>query len=686
MANEVEVYIRSRSDPSGFVATTKGIEGIRQKIRDLSREKIRVDTDISAANTKLRALRAELKSGAGGRDKLVVQADVAAAERSLTELRDQVQAIGREKARLSIDASQAQAELKQTATAMDHTAARGEAMRGSLKRIGETAAGYLSANVVSRGIGALSGFLRGSTEAASNLGESLNAVQKIFGSSAAGIVAWGKANANSFGLSQRSFQELATPLGAFLKNTGMGMGDVSKSTIDLSKRAADMASVFNTSVSDAMEAIQSGLKGEQDPLEKFGVSLSAAAVQAEAMRLGLVKTTVDQNKLAQAQMRAQLAQRTYTKALKDHGPASDQVKRAQIGISTAQDALVKATGGATVALSKQDRTTAALSLIMNQTKDTAGDFASTSNQLANSQRIAAARSEDLKAQLGQKLLPVTLLITRAQLALVAVVSTKILPAFEAFGGWVSRNKELLLALGVGIVAVLVPAFIAWATSAGAAAASTLAAAAPIIAIGLVIAGLALIIIKLVKHWNGFRDAIIGGAAAVLGWLRRTWWQLLGILIRPFDAAVSFVVRKWDGIVGFFRGVPGRLAAAGAGMWDWIKNSFKSAVNAIIDWWNGLKFKAPTVHIPGTNLNVGGFTIGLPTLPHLASGGIVKARPGGTAVVLGEGGRDEAVVPLGSGMGGPMVLEIRSGGSRMDDLIVEIINKAARTGRLNQRSA
>ncbi len=37
-------------------------------------------------------------------------------------------------------------------------------------------------------------------------------------------------------------------------------------------------------------------------------------------------------------------------------------------------------------------------------------------------------------------------------------------------------------------------------------------------------------------------------------------------------------------------------------------------------------------------------------PHLAGGGIVRARRGGTLVNIGEGGRDEAVVPLPSGMG------------------------------------
>jgi predicted nucleic acid-binding Zn-ribbon protein len=675
--NEIEVVIKSTEQPAGFTATAKRVADLKTKMADLARQKIELSADTSKVSEELRQLRIKLKTATGD-DKIRIQADISAATEKLAALRQRAAAIGRERATISLDTTAAQAQLKQLGAAAQ-TAERGVSpLHATLKRVGETAAGFLAANVVSRGVTAFTGFVGGATTAASDLGESVNAVSKIFGSSAAGILKWGKDNAASFGLSQSAFNSLATPLGAFLKNTGMGMEDVGQHTIDLTKRAADLASVFNTSVSDAMEAIQSGLKGEQDPLEKFGVSLSAAAVQAEAMRLGLVKTSVDQGKLAIAQTRAQLAQRAYTKAVKDHGAASDQAKRAQIGVATAQDALTKAAGGSTVALTKQQQTQAALSLIMNQTKDVAGDFSSTSDQLANSQRIAAAQSENLKAQLGQKLLPVTLMVTRAKLALVDVVANKILPAFLSFGGWVSRNRELLAALAIGIVAVLVPAFISWAVAAGAAAIATIAAAAPIIAIALLIAALALGIMQLVKHWTAFKNAAIGAAKAVWDWIKRNWPYLLGMLTGPFGLAAAWIYRHWDAVVSFFKGMPRKMANLGAGMWDWIKNAFKSAINAIIGWWDNLEFTAPTVHIPGTNLNVGGFTIGLPDIPYLARGGIVKARPGGTMVMAGEGGSDEAVVPLDR-LGGEqrIVLEIHSGGGQFDALLVEAIRKAVR---------
>jgi hypothetical protein len=58
------------------------------------------------------------------------------------------------------------------------------------------------------------------------------------------------------------------------------------------------------------------------------------------------------------------------------------------------------------------------------------------------------------------------------------------------------------------------------------------------------------------------------------------------------------------------------------------------------------------------------------VPGLAGGGIVRARPGGTLVRVGEGGQDEAVVPLGGGggmSGGVVILELD--GVRLAEVLV-----------------
>ena len=169
-------------------------------------------------------------------------------------------------------------DLESAGRASDGAARQAGKFGDSLKQVGTIAAGVLAADAIKAGADKVVDLFKSTVDAASNLGESVNAVSKIFGANAAKIEEWADKNANSIGLSKRAFNELATPLGAILKNSGIDMDTVSAKTIELTERAADMASVFNTSVPDALSAVQAGLRGEADPLERYGVGLNAAGV------------------------------------------------------------------------------------------------------------------------------------------------------------------------------------------------------------------------------------------------------------------------------------------------------------------------------------------------------------------------------------------------------------------------
>lgn len=231
------------------------------------------------------------------------------------------------------------------------SAAKGSAKFGaSLKDVGKIAAGVLAADMFERAASSVKNFVTGAVAEAKDLGESINAVQKIFGKNADAVEDWAQRNSANIGLSMKAFNQLATPLGALLKNSGFDLNQVSDQTIKLTRRAADMASVFNKDVSDALEAIQAGLRGESDPLEQYGVSLSQAKVEARAL--------ADTGKTTTAQLSAQEIQ------------------------------------------------LARLNLIFDQTADSAGDFAGTSDQVANASRIAAAQIDNAKAALAASFLPV----------------------------------------------------------------------------------------------------------------------------------------------------------------------------------------------------------------------------------------------------------------------------------------
>lgn len=263
----------------------------------------------------------------------------------------------------------------------------------------QIAAGALGLALVGAAVGlgvlAVKGF-QSSVKAASDLGESVNAVSVVFGESAEKMADFGATAAEQVGLSTRAFNELATPLGAILKNAGIPLDQVTDSTIELTTRAADMASVFNTSVADALGAIQAGLRGEQDPLEKYGVSLSAVKVEEAAM--------------------------------------------AQSGKKNA------------AALTDQEKMLARMSLILKQTQANAGDFRNTSDGLANSMRIQAAQSENLAARIGEKLIPIQLRWNQAQFAITNFAAEHLLPVMnevaDAIGNIADRAAGFQKNLGL----------------------------------------------------------------------------------------------------------------------------------------------------------------------------------------------------------------------------------------------
>lgn len=70
------------------------------------------------------------------------------------------------------------------------------------------------------------------------------------------------------------------------------------------------------------------------------------------------------------------------------------------------------------------------------------------------------------------------------------------------------------------------------------------------------------------------------------------------------------------------------------------------------------------------------------VPKLAHGGIVRARPGGTMALLGEGGRDEAVVPLDAGVGGVTVNIYALDGQTAADATVRALTLLVKQGRIS----
>ncbi|MFZ4894633.1 phage tail protein [Plantibacter sp. Mn2098] len=93
-------------------------------------------------------------------------------------------------------------------------------------------------------------------------------------------------------------------------------------------------------------------------------------------------------------------------------------------------------------------------------------------------------------------------------------------------------------------------------------------------------------------------------------------------------------QAWDGIVQIFSGI-----------WNGITGVVKGVINGIIDLINGVIGGINEIASGVKNATGGAINLSIGTIPKLAQGGIIAARPGGMIATIGEGRYDEAVVPL-----------------------------------------
>jgi hypothetical protein len=189
-------------------------------------------------------------------------------------------------------------------------------------------------------------------------------------------------------------------------------------------------------------------------------------------------------------------------------------------------------------------------------------------------------------------------------------------------------------------------------------------------------------------WDGIKKAVV----TVFDWIKEHWPLLLAILTGPYGLAVLEIARHWqaikdgvadvirwikgawDDMVSWFSGIPGRLGHIFGGMWDGIYHAFVGALNKVIDAWNSLSFTTPHVKVFGKE--IGGETIGVPHIPHLAQGGLITQ----TGLVFAHAG--EAITPA-PGRTGPAVHidNVNLAGGADVDLLLHRINFAVSAGRL-----
>ena len=258
------------------------------------------------------------------------------------------------------------------------------------------------------GVSALVGGFSSATNAASDLNETINKSAVIFGDMGYEVYQWSEGAATSLGMSQSAALAAAAGFGDMFSQIGFGQKQAADMSQTVVQMAADLGSFSNLDTADVTDRISAAFRGEYDSLQAVIPNINAARVESEAL--------------------------------------------AATGKKSAKS------------LTAQEKAAAVLAIVQKDGARAMGDFARTSDGVANKSKILAARVEDAKAKFGALLLPVRSLVIDGFMRMLDFLP-RLGPMFSRVGAFfapvVAKLRDFFAALGSGVGAGPLADLLSW---------------------------------------------------------------------------------------------------------------------------------------------------------------------------------------------------------------------------------
>lgn len=213
-----------------------------------------------------------------------------------------------------------------------------------MTRLGNSLRGMVSSLGLGLGIAGLVAFGKQAIDTASDIQEVQNVVDTAFGSMSYKMEEFAQNSIKQFGISKLSAKQLGSTfmaMGASMLDSAEKSSDMA---INLTARAADMASFYNKSIEETSTALKSIYTGETESLKEYGVVMTQVNLEEFARQQGI-------NKSIQAMTQSEKVMLNYQ-------------------------------------------------YVMQQTSLAAGDFAKTSDSWANQTRILSEQFKELASVIG----------------------------------------------------------------------------------------------------------------------------------------------------------------------------------------------------------------------------------------------------------------------------------------------
>lgn len=315
------------------------------------------------------------------------------------KLADAIVALGADVDALRSDLNKAEGVAASSASEMEsRTSAMGSVIQGVYHAVGGAIVNF-AANALSKA----GSYISESISAASDMGETVSKVNTLFGDRGAAIQEWAAGADTALGLSKLAALDAMGAMGNMFMQLGASTGEAEATSQSMIGLAADLASFHNAAggTNEVLETMQAAFRGEYDSIQRFIPTINAAAVEQEALNM------------------------THKASAKE--------------------------------LTALEKAMAVQAILMRDAGAAAGDFARTSGGAANQQRILEAQLANVKATLGEALLPLWGMLVTVMNELVSTVmppladflSATIVPAVAKFAEVLGNLISALVDAGAG---------------------------------------------------------------------------------------------------------------------------------------------------------------------------------------------------------------------------------------------
>lgn len=377
---------------------------------------------------------------------------------------------------------------------------------------------------------------------ASRTEQAMGALDSVFGKNADTVKGWAATAADSVGLAESEYAELASTIGAQLNNMGLSTEAALSGTQDLIGLGADLAATFGGTTTEAVEALSSALRGEADPAERYGLSLNQTAVNAKLAEEGMSGLTGEALKTAQTQ--------------------------------------------------------AILTLATEQAGGAIGQFGRESDTASGQQQRLTAQFENASSALGDALLPIITTVT-ASLADMAKWVSQNSTLVLTFAGIIGGLAAAIIVVSAAMKAygVVMSVVSNWSKIQSAATAVATAAqwlynaALTANPIGLLIAAIVVIIGLIIYLWTtneGFRDAVIAIWESISSFVVTVWEAIVQAaqvawewILSIVGAVVDFIVGYAKFVLSIYVAIWNAIATAAVAVWNWILSIINAVINGLI---------------------------------------------------------------------------------------------------------